>query len=237
MCCQVPGRSTNFRSTISTPRSVGELDRFAGRGRARHCAHLRAVQLRHLLRLPSEVLALAYLMNRISEYFGSGQRSSATTFSSRSAAAARAPPSPGPPRRACSCACASTSSCGWFSARFADSSATIASTNSLDQLRRSRRRARSAPASRSIAEVPRRRRQQHRAGDRRRRLGLDVELRRRTARGTPRSATRARARRAPRSCANSVDRSASSTSYGSASGVARRFSSPRRSASACHSSE
>ena len=30
MCCQVPGRSTNFRSTISTPRSAAKSSTSAG---------------------------------------------------------------------------------------------------------------------------------------------------------------------------------------------------------------
>ena len=89
MCCQVPGRSTNLRSTISTPRSVANSMTSSADVAPRDRAHLRAVQLCHLLSLSGRdrSRAAGHLMNRISEYFGSGHRSSATTFSSWSAAA------------------------------------------------------------------------------------------------------------------------------------------------------
>ena len=67
-------------------------------------------------------------MNRISEYLGSGHRSSAISFSSSSADSRTAAIAGIVTSRMYS-PCLSTSSCGWFSARLADSSDLIASIN------------------------------------------------------------------------------------------------------------
>ena len=174
-----------------------------------------------------------YLMKRISEYFGSGQRSSGTMRSSRSATSrtaaiagmtvsgrtSRRRAAPGPPggrgwrSRARRCARRTRRRAPWTPRRaFADA----------DLLQRAE------PADRGG--------QQHRAGDRRRRLALDVDRGDVLLDRRPRSASRARARRARRSVPK-TSTVLGSISQGRASGLCLRFASPRCSASACHSSE
>ena len=116
-----------------------------------------------------------YLMNSISEYFGSGHRSSATSFSSRSAtsrtssiagdhrvAHVHRPPSAAEPsggsRRGSRPRASSSAKC---------SSLTSGSTSPTSSSR---------PLALQFVEVAHRRRQHHRARDRRRRLGLDVDV-------------------------------------------------------------
>ena len=117
---------------------------------------------------------MRYLMNSISEYFGSGHRSSATIRSSLSATS-RTASIAGMTLSRMYFACSRPSSAGWWA--LASSSCWIAVTNSSTSACGLADQALEAGRA-QLAEVADRRGQDHRPGDRRRRLGLDVELRR-----------------------------------------------------------
>ena len=169
---------------------------------------------------------LRYLMNSISEYFGSGQRSSATIRSSRSATVADAVHRRDHACRACTSAQLDGVVLGWFSAGVGRPRASSDRGRQLvDQRARSRRSASATPAALSSAQVAHRRRQEHRPRDRRRRLGLDVELDRvlldedLVARLELALGEHVVVARTPSTVCSSI-------SHGSASGVVRRFVQP-----------